>query len=103
MRGFGFFADTTNGNQYYSQIVIDSAGTPITKQLGAGQNTTTALAGGNRINPFGGSGSIYISGLSAATHTVKVQVVPTFSDHFYCRASTGNPPEFCNVQVIEHL
>ncbi len=100
VRGFGFFADATNGNQYWSQIVIDSGGTPITVLWGAGQNPGVSAS---RANPFGGGSSIYITGLSAATHTIKVQVEPVFADHFYCRAATGTPPEFCNVQVIEHL
>lgn len=100
VRGCAFCEDATY-NEYCIQIVIDSAGTPITKIMGAAEsNSDTFVA---RNNPFGGGSSVYISGLSAATHTVKVQILPQEDDHLYCRASGEAPQEFANVQVIEHL
>src|SRR5438270_4143457 len=44
-----------------TRVVIDSAGTPITKMLGQG----IVQGNGQGVNPFGGSGVIPLTGLSA--------------------------------------
>lgn len=102
VRAYGFCADNVSGNQYFSQIVVDSAGTPITTQL-SGTSDGSAVAN-VRSNALG-CGSIFISGLTAAVHTVKLRVGASQADHFYCRASTNGPTggaEFAAIQVIEH-
>jgi hypothetical protein len=83
-----------------TRLVIDSAGTPITKML---SGTYTEVSGG-RPNPFTGAVPVYLSGLSVATHTVKIQFKrknSTGSPTFYCRASTV-AEEFLFMQVVEH-
>jgi hypothetical protein len=45
---------------------------------------------------------VFLSGLTAAVHTVKPQVLITETKGFYCRASTNNDQEFLRIQVIEH-
>jgi hypothetical protein len=98
VRGFGFFVDAVD-QQIYTTIVIDSAGTPVTKLLTAVENTNTSTV--DRINFLQG-GSYYLTGLAAAVHTVKLTVTTVGgANHFYCRANTG-PAEFLHVQIIEH-
>lgn len=101
VRGNCFANDNVN-NQYVISVVVNSGGTPITKYLGGAADPYTTTPVNARANPFGGGGSVFISGLSAATHTVKVQITAISNDHFYLRASTNTPYEFANVQVIEH-
>lgn len=101
-RGFGFCNDATGAGQYLLRVNIDSAGTPVIKPIGGAVNTdATANRRGNVLPP----GVVYVSGLSAATHTIKAQILSISNDHFYCRASTNGPttgPEFFEIQVIEH-
>jgi hypothetical protein len=102
VRGFGFFNDNATNNQYLTRINIDSAGTPVLRYLSGDNDTHPTL--NSRHNPLVG-GSLFISGLSAATHTIKLQITAIGNDHFYCRASSNGPTtggEFLTVQVIEH-
>jgi hypothetical protein len=101
VRASGFFNDAVV-NSYWADILIDSAGTPVTRAIGGcGNGSTVANV---RANPFAG-GPVFISGLSAATHTIKVRIYAVGNDHFFCRASTNAPNtggEFLEIQVIEH-
>jgi hypothetical protein len=104
VRGFGFMNHNDN-DQVVTRININSGGTPVLKYLGGAQNTNTTTD--SRPNCLTG-GSIWVSGLGAATHTIKVQLTTVgANNNFFCRASTNAPPttgaEFLNVQVIEHL
>lgn len=84
-------------NEIASRIVIDSAGTPINEPLGGFFYST------NVGNYFAGSGSIFLSGLTAAVHTIKLQAYSvTASNQFLCRTAS-TPPEFLRMQIIEHL
>lgn len=106
VRGYGFYNDNNTSHQYLTRVNIDSGGTPILRYL-AGASDTHATTN-SRQNPLAG-GTVFISGLTAGVHTIKVQTtcLPTgVNDHFYCRASTNGPTtggEFLTVQVIEHL
>jgi hypothetical protein len=104
VRGFGFFNDNAESNQYVTRINVDSGGTPILKYLsGASGTSGTPNERGNVL----AGGVVFLSGLSVATHTIKVQVTSYGNnDSFFCRASTNGPTtggEFLHVQVIEHL
>lgn len=101
VRGFAFLNSTAT-NQVMTRININSGGTPIIHYFGGGNNTNGTA--NTRPNILAG-GSVFISGLTAATHTIKVQVVSTGNDNLYCRASTNGPTtgaEFLTVQVVEH-
>jgi hypothetical protein len=76
--------------------IIDSAGTPITKKVGG-----SPLNGSIYLNPFTGSGSIFLS-LAAGSHTIKIALRPSATADLYLRPSAGDPYEFLSVQVIEH-
>ena len=78
------------------RIIIDSGGTPITKTLGAGKSPANGY-----VNILGGNSVIYLTGLSAATHTVKVQINPTGAVTGYCRCQTLPDEEFLIVQVVQ--
>lgn len=82
-----------------SRIVVDSAGTPINRQLG-GDNceTTTGYA-----NPLAGGGSVFLTGLAIGNHTVKVQAVSTVIPNAYLRAVAFADEEHLSIQVVEHL
>lgn len=102
LRGMGFFNDNASSAEYMCRVNIDSGGTPVLKYMSGGSD----YASGTNVrgNPLVG-GTVFISGLSAATHTIKAQITASGNQHFYCRASTNGPPsngEFLQVQVIEH-
>jgi hypothetical protein len=83
-----------------TRLVIDSGGTPQNKLWGSAQAVEAASG---RPNPFGGAGSLFLSGLSAAAHTVKPQILCSASNSgFFCRASGSPDEEFLFIQVIEH-
>lgn len=80
-----------------SRIVIDSAGTPITRYYGGTQSVGT-----NYANPFSGGSTIAINGLAAGVHTIKTQVLSTANNNAYCRTSTLPNSEFYRTTVIEN-
>lgn len=77
------------------KAIIDSAGSPVVKPLG-GQDIYNSLY----LNPFTGLSSVYVSGLSAGVHTIKIVLRPDATDDLYLRPSSS--PEFLAFQVIEH-
>ena len=82
-----------------SRIVIDSAGTPITRRVGGAPATNVASEYGN---PFSGSGMIIVTGLSAGTHTIKTQVYADFANCLlYCRCSTLPDIECFATYIVE--
>lgn len=89
-----------NSSQVSARVVIDSAGTP--------QNIIFAGDGLGGTQPRGnflaGSAPIYLSGLSAAAHTVKVQVFSNIANtSAFCRPVTINPSvESLNITVLQH-
>lgn len=92
-------AETSGGDDFVGgRIVIDSAGTPINKQFAgdiAGDYNT------GYFNPFKGSGTVKVTGLSAGTHTVKVQIYLGGGGNFYLRPSASGGFEFLGLQVTE--
>lgn len=76
------------------RLVFDSAGTPINVPLSACWGPV-----GGRIGYSGGA--TWMTALAAGTHTVKVQVIATQAENFYCRPSTVPATEFARVTVIE--
>lgn len=81
-----------------SRIIVDSGGTPITRYLGA-QNIQAVAA---YTNPLSGSGTVWITGLSAGVHTIKTQVyTAATSSLMYLRASSLPNNEFLATYVAE--
>lgn len=95
IRGLGI-NNAGAGNYVATRVQIDSAGTPINKQLGGIFRIST------NENIFEGIAPVYVSGLTAAAHTVKVQAFANGGDTFFCRP-VSTAPEFFGMQVIEHL
>lgn len=96
VRAVAQIADTTGGDDFMlAQVVLDSAGTPVTKPL-AGDITSDD----GFHNPFIGNSPIFLTGISAGSHTIKVQVQTSGGGSLYCRPSGGQ--EFLTMQVIEH-
>jgi hypothetical protein len=73
---------STNAHQG-SRLVIDSAGTPIYRQMGA-----CAVVANSYNNPFNGSQPVVITGLTKGTHTVKSQIYASATQLAYCRCGT---------------
>lgn len=88
-RGLAFF---NSGAEVGVRIVIDSAGTPIIKTLGGAYGTLQ--------NIFAGAGAVNVGALSAAAHTVKVQMTATTTAAVYCRPVTAAPESFA-LQVMQ--
>jgi hypothetical protein len=78
-----------------SRAHLDAAGANTIYPIG-GQR---CMVSGEFANPFAGTNSIYISGLSAGTHTINVKLLSEYSGNVYQRA---NGYEFFGLQVIEH-
>lgn len=98
MRSFIQVRDTGAGETFdQARLVIDSAGTPIYEYFGG------ELFNDNNYHDIHAKGNVYISGLDAGTHTVKVQLLANGGGDFYNRATTSAPFEFFRVQVIEHV
>ena len=99
VRGLCFINGGTGQLVEAIRVVIDSAGTPIYEIVGGSTTETAARRG----NPLAGA-PIFRSGLSAATHTIKLQVFQNGDNTptFYCRPS-GSPPESIRIQIVEHL
>lgn len=100
VRAAGFFTGNSGQAEVSSRVNVDSGGTPVLELLGG----TTTESGAQRGNPFAGSGSIFLSGLAASAHTVKVQVfINSSNTGFYLRPTGSANGEFLRIQVIEHL
>jgi hypothetical protein len=97
------FCNSAVSNQYLIRINIDSGGTPVIRYMGGASNINTTA--NDRHNVFSGVSPVSITGLSAAVHTIKVQIIATGNnDTFFCRAATNGPTtgaEFMQVQVVE--
>lgn len=100
VRGNVFVGDGTDTGDIGSRLVVDSAGTPIIRMIGGGFH-----AGGTNeyVNVLGGTNVIFIAGLAAGVHTVKVQVWDEASgDRLYCRCSSHSNAESFSIQVVEY-
>ena len=100
--GMGF-CNSAVSNQYVARANIDSGGTPVIRYMGGANNINTTA--NDRANVLA-CAPVFVSGLTAAVHTIKIQLVAlSNNDTFFCRASTNGPltgGEFMRVQVIEH-
>jgi hypothetical protein len=89
----------SSANYVSSRIVIDSAGTPINRNVGG---TSINNLSGGYANPFTGAGLIILTGLSVGVHTIKTQVLCSGTGSaVYCRASSIPNQEFFATQIIE--
>jgi len=81
-----------------SRIIIDSAGTPITRYLGG----MTGAGANGYANPFAGGSLCVLTGLAAGTHTVKSQVLSTVANSvLYLRTLTVPLEEHYRTEVWE--
>lgn len=87
-----------NALQYGMELVIDSAGTPITRFFGGGYANNGAGSPGNPASIFFEPGD-----LSLGSHTVKVRFkVNTGGNSVFLRATANAPYEGVAMQVIQH-
>lgn len=91
--GCVLLAGSANDN-IATRIVIDSAGTPQNVIIGRQQQ----LSASGWTNALAASQRVPITGLSAASHTVKVQVASRLGGSFYCLASSS--PESYGLRII---
>lgn len=95
----GINAGTAASTFINMQIIIDSAGTPITRKIATG-----SIPQGNSGYPFiEANGRVYVTGLSVGNHTIKTTVRATATVALYCRPATAPDFEFYRTQVIEHI
>lgn len=80
-----------------SRMVLDSGGTPSTILLG-GQRVQVAA---ESSNPFSGANTKYVTGLSAGTHTVQVQVLSDQVGTIYMRNGTSG--ETFGADIMEWM
>lgn len=91
---------TTNtvATLFAARLVIDSAGTPQNIKIGS-----NILQVANQFaSPMMGNASVFVTGLSAGVHTVKLQIFSSVTGTAYCRASSLPNSEYVNLTVIEH-
>lgn len=97
VRGMALVGNSgTINTEISSRIVIDSAGTPITRMLGG----DTLNDGGAYINPLSSSG-VNVTGLTPGTHTIKTQVLANVASTLICRPATFPNSESYAIQVTE--
>ncbi len=94
--GMIYLTGVSSGTYAAARLAIDSAGTPLYKQIG-GTATNTNLA----TNPLEGGATVTLSGLAAGAHTVKLQIAAGTAATVYCRAATNAQYESLTIRVIE--
>lgn len=98
VRGAALAANNGASSSWGVRFIIDSAGAPVTRILG-GENSGGSF---DYINPFAGVNVVAVAGLSAAVHTIKVQLIcSAASGLFFLRASTIPNTESLGIQVVE--
>lgn len=85
---------TTGTHSDGCRAVIDSAGTPINVPLSG----DVAL-----VNNYGNltGGAFLLSTLTAATHTIKLQVICSQTATAFCRANSAPNFEFAYIDIVE--
>ena len=92
------FTQGSNLNNVICRMVIDSAGTPVNRIIGGSMN----IVASNYCNPFAGAGTQYFTGLSAASHTVKLQLRSVgFTGTGYLRPSSDPNTESLTIAVVQ--
>jgi len=86
-------SNPATGGETQSLLIVDGA---VVYRLGsAGSNSTG--------NPFAGAQPVYITGLSAGTHSVQVWAFGNATTNgWYCRCGSQPTLEYFTIQVIEH-
>lgn len=97
VRGVINMACATGACSYGSRIMVDSAGSATTYPIGGGRGAVANEV----VNALEGSGTVWITGLSAASHTVRVEVYSTAASTAFCRCSTQPNTEHLQIQVVE--
>jgi hypothetical protein len=83
------------------RIVVDSGGTPITKQVAG---CVSQPSSGIALNALSGNSLVNVGALSAGSHTIKVQGYHySANGTLYCRPSTFGNAESLRVQVLERV
>jgi hypothetical protein len=94
VRGCCTGVNSTNTHSIVARAQVDGS---TNKQLGG------AFCAANTQNNFlGGGGDVFLTGLAAASHTVKVQIQSTQAGTALCRAATNPTFEYLSVQVMEY-
>lgn len=91
-----FGMEMTAASELAARLIIDSAGTPVLVPIGMAN-----ASGSITVNPCP-AGAAVIAALSAATHTIKLQVYSlSGSALLYCRPSSEPQTEFAHLQVTQ--
>lgn len=80
-----------------ARINIDSAGTPITRVISG-----SYVPSGGNTNALAGAGVIKVTGLSAAVHTIKVQVWSENTNTLNCQPTTRPNTDSLTILVKEY-
>lgn len=101
VRGNAWGAGVSAGTILGWRVVIDSAGTPQNIFMGGNYQVTSSYA-----NYLAGGGTLYLAGLSAAAHTIKVQVSQngggsSTSGIVYCRPASSAMFEGLAIRIVE--
>jgi len=88
----------SGGAEFFGvRVVIDSGGTPVNHIIGGGYTP------GNYLNMFGGVNTIKVTGLSAGSHTIKVQVyIEGLLNTMYCQPSTRPNTDSLAILILQY-
>lgn len=99
VRGQAQAGENSSTGAIASRFVLDSAGSAQAHNLGAGWKVGGVNA---YVNVFDGANTVYVMGLAAGSHTIKVQVFPNVAGvALYCRAASFPDTESLSIQVVE--
>lgn len=90
----------SGGMDIMSRIVIDSAGTPRNRYMGANR----VVVAGQYSNPWAGNGAVAEVGLSAGVHTIKFQIRVSYGStgaNWYLRAGSVPEQEYLACDIVE--
>jgi hypothetical protein len=97
----GIISSDGSQRNFGVRVVIDSAGTPINKQVAG---CVSQANSGSVLNALSGNSLVNIGALSAGSHTVKLQGYHyTANGTLYCRPSSFGNAEHLNLQVLERV
>jgi hypothetical protein len=97
----GIISSDGSQRNFGVRIVIDSAGTPINKQVAGCVSQPNS---GIVLNALSGNSLVNLGALSAGSHTVKLQGYHyTANGTLYCRPSSFGNAEHLNLQVLERV
>jgi hypothetical protein len=91
--GCGQFSATGAGVEHAVQVVVDGTVYPMGGE--------TCQAANQFLNPFSGSGSLWLTGLSAGSHMIRARVWMGTAGTAYLRPVSSAPQDFCRLTVTE--